>query len=277
MKLALSKLLLILFVVTAAISASAQPVQETPRDLPYDANLIKDRKVIPYDHIREADVFWRKRVWRIIDTREKMNLPFVYPKAPFIEVLMNAVKENQLQVYSALDDEFKQPLNFGELEQTLSSSDTVFTISPITFNDTMIITRNEFNPMTVKKFRIKEDWIFDEETSTLVVRILGIAPVQDVFDQTTGEWRGEKYMFWVYYPEARQLLANTPAFNPFNDALQMSWEDILEMRMFSSYIVKEANVYDREIQNYATGIDAVLESERIKKEIFTKEHEHWEF
>ena len=271
------KLFLTICFIGTGLVICAQPVQETPRDLPYEANLIKDRKILPYDHIREADVFWRKRIWRVIDTREKLNLPFVYPKAPFIGVLMDALKENQIQVYSALDDEFKQPLSYSELEQTLSKTDTVFTVSPITFNDTMIITVDEFNPLTVKKFRIKEDWIFDEETSTLVVRILGIAPVQDVFDQTTGELRGEKYMFWVYYPEARQLFANTPAYNPFNDAIQMSWEDIFEMRLFGSYIVKESNVYDREIQNYATGIDAVLESERIKMEIFKKEHELWSF
>ena len=108
-------------------------------------------------------------------------------------------------------------------------------------------------------------------------RIMGIAPVRDVYDPNTGEFRGENDMFWVYYPDARQILANNYAFNPNNDAVQMSWEDILEMRLFNSYIVEQSNVYDRPIETYATGIDAVLESERIKLEIFKKEHELWSF
>jgi hypothetical protein len=47
--------------------------------------------------------------------------------------------------------------------------------------------------------------------------------------------------------------------------------------MFSSYIVKESNVYDRSIQSYARGVDALLESERIKEELFTVEHDLWHY
>lgn len=47
--------------------------------------------------------------------------------------------------------------------------------------------------------------------------------------------------------------------------------------MFHSYIIKESNVYDRYINAYATGIDALLESERIKNDIFIFEHDLWEF
>jgi hypothetical protein len=57
----------------------------------------------------------------------------------------------------------------------------------------------------------------------------------------------------------------------------MSWEDVFEMRMFSSYVIKETNEYDRMIENYAAGVDAIMESERIKNEIFEFEHQLWEF
>lgn len=262
---------------TLAGSALAQPLNERPRNSPYEERLEQERKIIPYDHLREIDVFWEKRIWRVIDTREKMNLPFVYPKRPLISILMDAIEKEGLPAYSANDDEFSRQVTASEITSVLSSKDTIFTIDPLTGRDTMIITETVFNPLTVRKFRVQEVWIIDEETSTMYPRIMGVAPVRDVYDPNTGEFRGESDMFWIYYPDARQVLANANAFNPGNDAVQMSWEDIFEARLFSSYIVKESNVYDRLIESYATGIDAVLESERIKKELFKKEHELWSF
>ncbi len=271
-------LLLIGFAIAFSGFLHAQPIQEKPRDSAYPEDIEKERKIIPYDNIREADVFWKKRVWRVIDAKEKINLPFVNPKEPFISVLFDAIKNEQIRVYDpAVGDDFSQPMTYADIEKILVRTDTTYAISPYTYNDTVYVTSTEMDPLTITKFRIKEDWIFDEETSNLVVRILGIAPVRDVMDNLTGEKRGESTLFWLYYPDARQLLANNYAYNPYNAAVQMTWEDVFEMRMFGSYIVKEDNVYDREIQNYATGIDAVLESERIKKDIFQFEHDLWEF
>jgi gliding motility associated protien GldN len=84
-------------------------------------------------------------------------------------------------------------------------------------------------------------------------------------------------MFWAYYPELRDVLARKTTFNPLNDAARMSWEDIFEMRYFSSYIYKESNVYDRRIEDYMTGVDILLEADKIKNEIFNFEHDLWSF
>jgi gliding motility associated protien GldN len=84
-------------------------------------------------------------------------------------------------------------------------------------------------------------------------------------------------MYWLPFDSLRQLLTRYEAFNPQNDGPRMSWEDLLTMRMFESTIYKESNVYDRSIQEYATGTDALLESERISQELFEKEHDLWEY
>ena len=255
----------------------AQPAESQRRDRAYDRDIINEKEIIPYDNIREADVFWEKRVWRNIDFREKMNLPFAYPKEPFIQIVMDKVKNNELTVFSALDDEFTQPLTPQQLDEKYNRTDTFVTYDPDTYEEIVQIVPREFDPTSVKKLRIKEDWIFDEETSTMVVRVIGVAPIKDRIDPNTGDILGDELMFWVYYPDLRPILVRHEVFNPNNDAIRMSWEDLFEMRMFSSYIIKESNVYDRFIENYVTGIDAVLESERIKGEIFEFEHNLWEF
>lgn len=273
----IKSILTLLLLIVMGFQLAAQPISEQPRNSPYEQKLEQERKIIPYDHLRESDVFWERRLWRIIDCREKINLPFIYPKRPLIQIFLEAVEKEGLPAYSSIDDEFNNQITASEILMGLNDPDTLYTVDPLTFRDTMIITTNEFDPLTVKKFKIQEVWIFDEETSTMYPRIMGIAPVRDVYDAITGDFRGESVMFWIYYPDARQLMANAFAFNPRNDAIRMSWEDIMEMRLFGSYIVKESNVYDREIESYATGIDAVLESEKIKLELFKKEHELWSF
>ncbi len=268
--------LLLLALVMFTNQGFSQTVSSNVRDGIYDRFTYKERKILAYDHIREADVFWEKRIWRVIDLREKMNLPFTYPIMPFITILLNAAKTGEVTVYNGVDDNFITPITPDELSQTLSTTDTIPYVDPVTYEESFKVINNDFDPAKVQKFRLKEDWVFDEETSTLVVRILGIAPIMDKIDDQ-GNNRGEMTMFWAYYPDLRPVLVHFETFNPFNDGVKMTWEDIFEMRMFSSYIYKESNVYDRKIKDYSEGIDRLYEGERIKQQIFEKEHDLWHF
>jgi len=246
------------------------------RDGAYDRNSLKEKKILQYDHLREADIFWEKRVWRVIDTRQKMNLPFVYPKRPFIQVMLDVINQHPDDAKIFMDDEFKQRVTLKDIQSQLGSVDTVQVYDPDKDEYIQKIVTNDFNWMNVSLFRLKEDWIFDEESASMVARIMGIGPIMDVIDEN-GNYRGQKAMFWAYYPDFRQFFINEEVFSPTNDAMRLTWEDIFEMRLFGSYIMKASNIQDRRIQEYATGRDALLESEKIKKEIFEKEHNMWSY
>lgn len=247
-----------------------------PLDDVVEGNTIGRKRILPYDNVREADIFWKKKIWRVVDIREKMNLPFAYPERPFFSILMDAAKTGEIKAYSTEDDKFSIELTPDEVASMGASIDTIATLDPETYEETFQIVRNEVNPEDVKRFRLKEIWFFDEETSTLQVRILGIAPLIDVKDDN-GNFRYEKSMFWIYYPEAREMLAKQQVFNIFNDSSPMTWEDLLEMRFFSSYIYKESNVFDRRLQEYLSGVDLLLEADKIRKEIFNFEHDLWSY
>jgi gliding motility associated protien GldN len=250
-----------------------------PLDGIYEKVVTVEKEIIPYDHIREADVFWAKRIWRIIDVREKMNLPFSYPQMPLGRILHEAASSGDLTVYdnTVLNaDQFKEVLSVEKVNSIGSSSDTTWQINPITLMEEQVIINNELTFDKIIKYRIKEDWFFDEETSTFQVRIIGVAPVMEGYD-SQGNYIGDETMYWIYYPDIREMLARHEAYNPGNDAVRLSWEDIFESRTFSSYIYKESNVYDRNIQEYATGLDALFESDRIKQTLFEFEHDLWDY
>jgi gliding motility associated protien GldN len=252
---------------------------EAPLDDIVKKDILLERRVLTYQPVRESDVFWEKRIWRIIDVREKINLPFAYPEEPFFSILSNAASKGDLPVYSTDEEgaKFKKRMSTDDVLSMLSKVDSVITFDPETYEEKLKIVRNDINYEDVKRFRIKEVWYFDKETSTLQVRILGIAPMIDVKDQE-GNFRFEKPMFWVYYPQARELFSKHRVYSMGgNRNAAMSWEDLFEMRYFSSYIYKESNVYDRKIDEYLQGVDLLMESEKIKNEIFNFEHDLWQY
>lgn len=258
------------------MTESGEMNADKPLDDIVEKRLTFEKRVLPYDHIREADIFWEKRIWRVIDVREKMNLPFAYPERPFFTILMEAAEAGEIKAYSTEDDKFSIPLTADEVASMGASVDTVSTIDPITYDEVYQVVRNEVNPEDVKRFRLKEIWFFDTESSTMQVRILGIAPLIEEFDDN-GNFKYERPMFWVYYPHAREMLARERVFNVGNDASPMSYEDLFEMRFFSSYIYKESNVFDRKLDEYLSGVDLLMESDRIRQEIFNFEHDLWTY
>jgi len=242
-----------------------------------EKRLVEERRVLKYETLREADVFWQKTIWRVIDVREKMNLPFAYPEKPFFTILMDAAVNGEIDVYSAEDDKFTYKLEPDEVASIGASVDTITTFDPETYEEKIEVVTNELNPEDVKRFRVKEIWFFDEQSSTMKVRILGIAPLIDVMDDN-GNFKFEKLVFWSYYPQCRELFARNQYFNPSgNDASPMTWEDVLEMRYFSSYIYKESNVYDRRLHDYLSGVDLLLEADKIKQQIFNFEQDLWSY
>ncbi len=258
-------------------SSEPDPDFKKPLDGVVEKKHLMDHPVLPYDQVREADLMWEKRVWRIIDVREKMNLCFSYPEEYFFSIINEAAIKGDLKAYSVKDDKFSLPLTKDEVASMSSSIDTISVFDPETYEENIKIVRNERNPDDVKQFRVKEIWFFDKETSTMQVRILGIAPLIDEYDNN-GNFKYTRPLYWLYYPDCRELLARHRVFNiGGNDASPMSWEDLFEMRFFSSYVYKESNVFDRKIEEYATGVDQLMEGEKIKQEIFNFEHDLWSY
>ena len=251
---------------------------DKPLDDVVERNLTSEKRILPYESMREGDILWSKKIWRVVDVREKMNLPFAYPEKPFFTILVDGLKDGALSAYSVEDDKFSFPISTSDVESMLFSIDTQIIIDPETYEEKMTVVRNEIDAENVKRYRLKEMWFFDAESSTMRVRILGIAPIIDKLDDD-GNFQREQALFWIYYPDSREWLAKYRVANfAGNEASPITWEDLLEMRFFSSYILKQSNVRDRKIASYMTnGVDALLEGEKIKNSIFNFEQDLWSY
>ncbi len=255
---------------------------ERPVDGYFRNTNIENAKVTPYANIREADVMFSKRVWREIDLREKMNAVYASPKSRLIDVIMNAVNAGELTAYDAVStkddpngDAFATVL---KPEQVMGKFADSVLIPDFNANGEQIgshMATGEFNPDSVVKFQIKEDWIFDKNRSVFEPRIIGIAPMVKI--KAAGQDLGEQPAFWIYFPDARQIFVTKAVSTRNNDATGLSYDDIFMKRLFSSYIVKESNPEDIRIKDYAQGIDKLYESERIKKELLDYEQDLWSY
>jgi len=136
------------------------------------------------------------------------------------------------------------------------------------------------------EYRLKEDWFFDKERSQLDCRILGLAPVvyadeKDQFIPSTNTEKqvikSKKILFWLYFPHCRFVLVNYNVYNPKNDAQWMSFDDLFNKRQFNSTIYKQSNTFDRTVDTYKSGVDALYESQRITEELRNFEHDLWHF
>jgi gliding motility associated protien GldN len=282
----------------AAVVLEADIKLDTPRrslrnDAIIERQLVKDRTPLTYEHIREDDAVYRQRVWREIDVHEKMNLPFVYKATEdngnqrFIYILLNGIKAGNITAFDAnIDDRFTTPMTFKQIADGLVGKPTTVQVPDMVndpdgskglMRDTTI--QAEFDPDAVERYQIKEEWVFDKESSRLHVRILGIAPEKTI-KNPDGSFRAVTPIFWVYYPEIRPTLAKYEAYNGKNFGARMSWEELFESRMFASRIIKSTvdNPGDQFISGFIRDpILQLLEGENIKEKIFNYEQDLWSY
>ncbi|MBK6818341.1 MAG: gliding motility protein GldN [Bacteroidetes bacterium] len=236
--------------------------------------------VTPWQSIREADVLWKKRVWREIDTRQKQNFAFRYPGdeesggGMYIEILLHAIKQGQITAF--VDERFTAPLTLEDvMTKLVPPPDTIERENPDGTYDQIIINKS-FDPDQITKFRLKEDWIFDKNLGRMVVRIIGMAPYIEK-KNTDGTARPAVPLFWLYYPDLRGSKAKFEVYNPENDVYRITWDDFFEKRLFSSFVLKSTinNPLQEDIKNYKKNIDILNEGEDIKEKIFNREHDMW--
>lgn len=268
---------------TVTEAPAEPPKKERPKikeglvDGAYKREHYEKKPPVPLAFTRQADAVYSWNVHRVVDLAQKSNLPLTYPKSRLIDVMLNSLKSGKLEGVLFSEPELIQDnaISSSDVLNTLSKIDTVQKTDLETGEVTFVPQKTDFNPDDVIKYRIKEEWFFDKNYSSMQVRIIAIAPVK--YLKSEGQVIGEQAMFWVYYPAIREDLAATEVFNWQNDGNKLSFDDFFIKRLFSSYIYKESNVKDLRIEDYKTGKDILKEADRIKNKILDVEMALWEY
>ncbi len=281
------------FLLMGLAMLAVAPQKMTAQDIlteVYTREHIPNKAPVPYAYLREADVMWAKDIYRIIDLKQKQNLPLYYPQKPIndrynlVSLILWGIDNEGIRAFSTDDpnNEFTIPLDRTKIDEAMGAG--MQTIKKTLLDGSLVDTtiQNERKTDEVKQILVKEKWFFDKNHSVMNVRIIGLCPIR-VYAQLDDQGMPtdvllRKQTFWVYFPELRPLFARHEMFNDNNDAQRISYDDYFIQRRFNSYIFAESNVYsNRVITSYSVGLDALLEADRVKEYLFEMEHDLWEY
>lgn len=265
-----------------ALLACSMTFGQSFKDI-YEKSIHENAKV-EYPYLREADVVWSKKIWRIIDLREKMNHTLYYPTRPMADgrtnlmgILLAEIKAGQMQAFDVND--MNVNVTYADIEAKLDAGDKEVAQTDLDGNvigTTLVKIPIEDKLVDIKQIMVLEEWYFDKKHSSLNVRIIGLNPISMAPNEMGRVDRVR--LFWVRYDDFRDTFAKHEVFNRFNDAQRLSFDDLFMQRRFSSVIFAESNVYDdRVISDYMVGKDVIFEAERIKTELQNFEHDLWEY
>ncbi len=283
----------------AAASGSSTPTLAVPtigthyddppafhRETPFTTNDgrpgIDDAVVVPYPFLRESDLKFRRRIWRRIDCRQKMNRSFTWPKNPVTQIIYEAATKGLVRAYHT------DSLNRIKTPEECYKEGSKLVVTQIQNwrnpedNEDLVDTAyyDIFKWDKIVRFEIMEDWLFDYKHGELRPRIIAIAPMYE--EKFPNGQTYELPLFWIKMDDLRPTLAKSEVFNRYNDVMRISWDDLFNhYRLFDSYIVKTTDWDDRYL-NMRTefqqdGLATLLEAENIKNDLFIFEHDLWEF
>ncbi len=247
-----------------------------------DARIAADNDgPLAYGYIDERDILWSKVVWEFVDLNQKINLPYYFPidtsnissdRRSLFDTLLRGIRKGSIKnVYS--DSFFTSKITGAEIDEKL-----VNVRLNGDYSDTFRIKTQD-----IEGYMMKGMWYFDKRLGELKYRLLALAPMgKDVLTLGLPDIEDEELyeLFWVFYPETRDILHKSKVFNPKNVSQPISYDHLLNARRFNAVIVREENVYgNRAIADYIRGnaLFQLLEADRIKESIRNKEIDMWNF
>lgn len=268
-------------------------------------SLVSNRvKPMPYAYVDEKDILKSVYVWEVIDLNDKINQPLYHDNpAAFSrqsKSLYNVLLEAALsgQITEVYDDEnftmklspegIKQRLIFEKLDDAaLSILESGRKLTPEEIKQYTDI--NETKTDRVKMLKLFGMWYIDTRDGAMKYRPLGIAAMGP--DPTIQGRVGPDGLplagandlidlFWIYYPAAREIMANNAAYNPKNPDADINYDDVINTRRFTSVIYKSSmGVGDGKIEDYIpnNAEEQIEESQQIREQILAMENNLWNY
>ncbi len=247
---------------------------------------------LEYGYVDDRDILYKKIIWEKIVLDERVNFPLYYPidtnnigrdRRSLYDVLINSIKRGDIKhVYD--DSYFNAKRTLKDVEASLVRIDTSdFGYEQFNAGETIspeFITKTKVDAAYVSEYRIKGIYYFDKRLGELKYRLLGLAPVVADVNTLNDDKPDQIELFWIFFPDARNVLHKAKTFNGKNSAVPISFDHLLNSRRFSATVYAEENTQgDRKIFQYINenALMQLLESDRIKEQIRNYEQDMWSY
>jgi gliding motility associated protien GldN len=253
---------------------------------------VDNDKPLEYGYVDDRDILFSKMVWEKIVLDERANFPLYYPidtnnigsdRRSLYDVLMKNIKNGNIKnIYD--DSYFTTKRTLKDIQSALTMVDTTeLGIEQLNAGEELsaeYINKRNITAADIKEYHIKGLWYFDKRQAEMKYRLLGIAPVAPDVNFIDDAEPDLVPLFWVFFPDAREVLHEAKSFNNENSSMPFSFDHVLNARRFQGYIFREENVQgDRAINEYVSqnALMQLLESERIKDKIRDFELDMWTY
>lgn len=286
------------FVITSAYAQANLLNAKKPEEIGVktEAQLALDNdKPLEYGYVDDRDILFSKLTWEKVVLDERANFPLYFPvdtnnigsnRRSLFDVLVRSIKEGKIEnMYD--DSYFTTKLTAKDLVPRMSKIDTldigIEQYNAEGFVDPEYIIKRDIQAYDISAYFIKGLWYFDKRLGEMRYRLLGLAPAAPDVNFIDSEDEANKQpiaLFWIFFPEAREVLHEAKSFNNKNSAMPVSFDHLLNARRFNGYMYKEENVYgDRQVNEYVAdnALMQLLESDRIKEKIRNFEMDMWSY
>ncbi len=253
---------------------------------------VDNDKPLEYGYVDDRDILFSKMTWEKVVLDERANFPLYYPidtnnigsdRRSLYDVLMKNIQNGKIKnIYD--DSYFTTKRTLKDIESALKMIDTTeLGIEQLNAGEELsaeYINQRDITAADIKEYHIKGLWYFDKRQAEMKYRLLGIAPVAPDVNFIDDFEPDLVPLFWVFFPDAREVLHEAKSFNNENSSMPFSFDHVLNARRFQGYIFREENVQgDRAITEYVSqnALMQLLESERIKDKIRDFELDMWTY
>jgi gliding motility associated protien GldN len=258
-----------------------------------DAQIALDNdKPLEYGYVDDRDILYSRMTWEKVVLDERVNFPLYYPidtnnigknRRSLFDVLISNVRSGKIKnIYD--DSYFNNKRTLKDIQAAMTMVDTTeLGIEQINAGETLsaeYINRRDITAADIVEYRVKGMWYFDKRLGELKYRLLGIAPVAPDVNFIDTETPDLVELFWIFFPDAREVLHEAKTFNNENSAIPLSFDHLLNSRRFNGYVYQEENVQgDRKISEYISdnALMQLLESDRVKDKIRNFEMDMWSY
>lgn len=247
---------------------------------------------LEYGFIEDKDIIWSKIVWEVVDFNERLNQPyyrssdgFINETASLYDALVDGVRSGKIsQVYD--DEYFTTKMTYEQIVSRTAKKDTQQyywdMIDAGEEPDDALIFNFEVHSSDIKMMKIKGMWYIDRRLGEMRYRLLGLCIMGPDAQALGTQFDDGTFvdLFWIWYPDAREVLNNYTVFNPSNSSSTVTFDDMLNARRFNSVLYKAQTIHGvSPIEDYIPK-DAkgqLEESDYIRNSILQSEADMWNY